>query len=580
VAVAEFYRTNFKTLRALGNLEAKYSLTDRLLLNARVGADVYGVDELAWSSPKVDRSYAASANGVGRSDHTSASKYVAEAFVNVDPLQSDRTRLSLTGGSSVEYNHSNLNFIRGEGFPSGFTTYVQNAANITIWDGSANDNNLVSFFGRANWSLLDRYLLGASFRADGSSRFGSANRWGYFPAVSVGWLVSDEGFARPLARLASVKLRASYGVTGNQGIGDYASRSLASGTPYSGSAGTAASQLGNPNLKWETTQGVDVGADLGFAGGRVSLIADWYQRTTSDLLVQRPVPASSGFTTIWDNIGSIRNRGVDLQLRTVNFKSASGRGVDWTSDLTVTWNRNRVLSLYQGQPITYTVSSRVTSIVAEGHPVGEFYLYKFLRVDPATGNAVYATQSGGESMAPASADLTFVGSPQPNYYGGFTNTLSFRRLELRGFLQFSQGGKVFNMMRIFTDDGGYTYDNKTTHVLARWQKPGDVTSEPRMSYDGTSGARLMSSRMVEDASFLRLGEVTLGYRLPARVTASTRLADARLFVSGRNLHTWTKYTGYNPDVSSSGSTANVITGVDYYAYPLARTVTFGLSAGW
>jgi hypothetical protein len=203
-----------------------------------------------------------------------------------------------------------------------------------------------------------------------------------------------------------------------------------------------------------------------------------------------------------------------------------------------------------------------------------------LRVDPADGNVVFATAAGGETKAPTSSDLMFVGSPQPKYYGGLTNTFSFKAFDLRGFFQFSQGNKVLNMMRIFTDDGGYSYDNKTTHALDRWQKVGDVTNEPRMSYDGTSGARLLSSRMVEDGSFVRLGEVTLGYKLPNGLAQRSGLESARLFVSGRNLKTWTKYSGYNPDVNSGGSSANVVMGVDYYAYPLARTFTVGLTAGW
>ncbi|HEX4682682.1 MAG TPA: hypothetical protein VH277_08245, partial [Gemmatimonadaceae bacterium] len=287
---------------------------------------------------------------------------------------------------------------------------------------------------------------------------------------------------------------------------------------------------------------------------------------------------TSGYSSIWDNIGAITNKGVDLGLHTINLQNLHGFG--WTSDLNVTWNRNRVTALYGGEPITYTVSSRVTSIVAVGKPIGEYYMYKFLRVDPADGNAVFATAGGGESKSPTASDLMMVGNPQPKYYGGFTNTFSLGSLDLRGFLQFSQGNKVFNMMRIFTDDGGWSYDNKSTLELNRWQKPGDVTDEPRMSYDGTSGARLMSSRMIEDGSFLRLGEVTLGYHLPARLSGAARLNDARVFVSGRNLKTWTKYTGYNPDVNSAGVLANVVMGVDYYAYPLARTFNVGLSAGW
>lgn len=580
VAIGTFNFDQFKTMRALGNLEAKYLFRDRLWLSGRVGADVYGIDELTWQSPKVDGTYSASANGVGRTAHNTNTKYMTEGFLTVQPFTSQANKLSVIAGTGVEFNHRDLNFVRGEGFPAGFTTYIHNAANITGWDGSTTDNNLVSFFTRANWSRNDRYLLSASLRADGSSRFGKDNRYGIFPAVSAGWIVTDEDVAQGLARFGTLKLRASYGVTGNQGIGDFASLSLATGTPYSGTPGVSVSQLGNPNLKWETTKEVDLGADVSVLNGRVSLIADWYNRNTSDLLVRRPVPATSGFTTIWGNLGSIRNRGLDLGLHTVNFESTDGNRIGWTSDLNVTWNRNVVTSLYNNQNATFTVSSRVTSVVAVGQPIGEFYLYKFLRVDPATGNAVFQKADGSETGSPVSSDLTFAGSPQPKYYGGFTNTFTYRNFDLRGFLQFSQGNQVFNMMRIFSDDGGWTYDNKTTHVLDRWQKPGDITDEPRMSYDGTSGARVMSTRMVEDGSFVRLGEVTLGYRLPDRLTAMTRMENAKIFVSGRNLHTWTKYTGYNPDVNSAGLLSNVVMGVDFYAYPLARTFTVGVSAGW
>lgn len=580
VAIAAFNFDTFKTLRALGNLDAKYLFSSKLSLSGRVGADVYGIDELTWGDPKVDGTYAASSNGVGRTAHNTNTKYMAESFLTVDALNSAANRLSVIGGASIEYNHRDLSFTRGEGFPAGFSTYIVNAANITSWDGSATDNNLASFFTRANWSSHDRYLLSASLRADGSSRFGADNRYGIFPAISAGWNVTDEDFAKGLASIATLKLRGSFGITGNQGIGDFASRGLATGTPYSGVAGVSLSQLANPNLKWETTKEVDLGADISVLDGRADVIVDWYNRNTSDLLVQRPIPSTSGYTSIWSNIGSIRNRGFDVGLHTVNLESKSGRGLGWTSDLNVTWNRNVVTSLYNNQPATFNVSSRVTSVVAVGHPIGEFYLYKFLRVDPATGDAVFQAADGSETGSPVSGDITYAGSPQPDYYGGFTNTFTFRNFDLRGFLQFSQGNKVFNMMRIFTDDGACTYDNLSTVALTRWQKPGDITDEPRMSYDCASGADVISSRFVEDGSFIRLGEVTLAYRLPDRITAMTRMDNAKIFVSGRNLHTWTKYSGYNPDVNSGGIASNVVMGVDYYAYPLARTFSVGVSAGW
>jgi TonB-linked SusC/RagA family outer membrane protein len=577
LATVAYSFNSYKTLRALGSMQAVYHVTDALTANGRAGADVLNVDELVWQSPKVLKTTAASVNGVGQSDHTTATKYVLEGFLGYDAINSSAQKLSVTAGSSVEYNHTDLSAITGQGFPTGFSTYIRNASTISSWNGDATDNNLASFFTRASYSFRDRYLLGGSFRADGSSRFGASNRFGYFPALSAGWVLTDESFAHGLQRFATVKLRGSFGETGNQGIGDYASLTLASGAPYSGATGVAGSQLGNPDLKWETTKETDAGLDVSTPGGRVSVIADYYRRNTDNLLVQLPIPSTSGYSSVWDNIGSIRNAGVDLGLHTINVETAH---LTWSSDLNVTWNRNVVTALYGGQPVTFTEANRVVSIAAVGKPLGEFYLYKFLRVDPATGNAVYASANGGETLKPTSSDLTYVGNPQPNYYGGLTNTLSIRNFDLRGFLQFSEGNKVFDMIRIFTDDGGATTNSKNVHELTAWQKPGDITDEPRYSATGASGANVISSRFVEDGSFVRLGDVTLGYKLPAGVGARVHLANARLYVSGRNLKTWTRYSGYNPDVNSAGAGSNVVMGVDYYAYPLARTYSVGITATW
>jgi TonB-linked SusC/RagA family outer membrane protein len=577
LATAAYSFNSYKTLRMLGNLQAVYHLTDALTVNGRAGADMVNLDELAWQSPKVLKTTAASVNGVGQTDHTTATKYVLEGFLGYDAISTATQTLSVTAGSSVEYNHTDLNALTGQGFPNGFTTYVRNASTISSWNGDATDNDLASFFSRANYSLRDRYLLSASFRADGSSRFGASNRFGYFPALSAGWVLTNESFASGLQRFATVKLRGSFGETGNQGIGDYASLTLATGAPYSGAAGVAGSQLGNPDLKWESTKESDFGVDVSTLGGRVGIIADYYRRNTDNLLVQLPIASTSGYSSIWDNIGSIRNTGVDLGINTVNVETAH---FTWSSDLNVTWNRNDVTALYGGQPVTFTLANRVVSIAAVGKPLGEFYLYKFLRVDPATGNAVYAAANGGETLKPTSSDLTYVGNPQPKYYGGFTNTFNFLNFDLRGFLQFSQGNKVFDMVRIFTDDGGATTNSKNVHELTAWQKPGDITDEPRWSATGASGANVISSRFVEDGSFVRLGDVTLGYKLPAAINNRVHLNNGRIYASGRNLKTWTKYSGYNPDVNSGGAGSNVVTGVDYYAYPLARTFSLGITATW
>jgi len=244
----------------------------------------------------------------------------------------------------------------------------------------------------------------------------------------------------------------------------------------------------------------------------------------------------------------------------------------------VTFNRNRVVSTYSGQPIITGINGRQTTIVAPGQPLGEFYMLKFEGVDPQTGDAIYKDVDGDGDIT--SSDKTFVGSPHPKYYGGFSNEFTFGALSLRGFFTFSQGNKIFNMMRIFTDDGACTWDNKTTNVLSRWQKPGDITDMPRMSYDCTAGADEISSRYIENGSYVRLSELTLGYTLPQKWANRAYLSSARVFVSGHNLKLWTKYMGYDPDVNSAGSDENIIIGTDYYAYPQPRTITIGINAGW
>jgi len=578
VALANLNTTDLETMRAFGNVEANYQLLHSLRLTGRGGFDALSLDETQWESPLVDRTYAASANGVGKSGHTNASKYLLEGYATLEPFSTATSRLSVIGGASVEYNKSTLNFLRGEGFTSGFRTYVRNASNVTEYDGSQTENNLVGFFSRADWSLRDRYLLSASVRADGSSRFGEDNRYGLFPAASIGWVVSEEPFARSLQRVMNLKLRASYGSTGNQGIGDFAARALATGSPYSGTPGISVSQLGNPDLRWENTREFDLGTDVVMFNGRVSLTGDYYVRRTSDLLVQRPIPSITGFTTYWGNIGNIENRGIDLGLNTTNLQLGGAGGFEWRSTLTMTFNRNKVTSLFNDQPFTTGINGRETSIATVGKPLGSFFMYKFDGVDPQTGDAILHDLDGDGDIT--TADRMIVGNPHPDYFGGLTNTFSLRNFELNTFLQFSQGNDVFNMMRIFADDGACTYDNKFTDVLKRWQKPGDITDVPRMSYDCVSGADVISSRFIEDGSYLRIQEVTLGYRVPTRLSSAAKLTNARLYVSGRNLATFTKYSGYNPDVNSAGSDANVVMGTDYYAYPLPRTFTIGITAGW
>jgi hypothetical protein len=216
--------------------------------------------------------------------------------------------------------------------------------------------------------------------------------------------------------------------------------------------------------------------------------------------------------------------------------------------------------------------------VRVGEPLGAFYSLHFTGVDPQTGDAVFEDVNG-DGLTNAD-DRIVVGNPQPTHWGGFTNTFAFKSFDLKAALQFSGGNQIYNGIRAFADDGGYNYDNKFAYVLSRWQKPGDITNEPRASFDGTSGANITSSRFIEDGAYTRLQEVTLGYKLPTGFQRVAGIQNSRLYVSGRNLHTWTKFGGYNPDVNSNGSGSSISLGTEFYAYPLARTWMVGVSGEW
>jgi TonB-linked SusC/RagA family outer membrane protein len=438
----------------------------------------------------------------------------------------------------------------------------------------------VSFFGRANATLADRYLFSASIRADGSSRFGSETRYGYFPAVSLGWILSDEPMFAGLGRMADLKLRASYGETGNQDINDdFAPIARYSEAKYAGAPGIAPENIANADLKWETNREYDIGIDLAILDGRVNLVADWYLKQTEDLLFERPITRTSGFSTFWSNVGNIENRGWELGINSVNLDPSDRQGLRWETSFNISWNRNRVTALYNDEP--FPAGFDGINLYDVGLPMGAFYTVRFLGVDPETGDAMFLDVDGDGETGTDPDDRLMVGSPHPNYWGGLTNTFNFKGFDLRAFVQFSQGGEIYNALRAYADDGGWSLvDNKLQDVMRRWRQPGDITDVPRPSWDGTSNAYIPSSRWIEDASYVRLQEITFGYQLPARFAGLANLTDARIYVSGRNLKTWSDYDGFNPEANSAGSGSNTTMANEFYSYPLARTISFGIQGSF
>lgn len=575
VDLADHNTTSATTNTVMANVEARYNLGSGLQLTGRFGADFYDLTEEQFQSSLVPGSDGAKYGGVAKRGNSSARRYVFDAFMNYDRTFKSRHQLSLTGGTSVEKERRDNAFLRGELLTDEKMNQVSNATNLTQYSGTYAENGLLSFFGRANYTLDDKYLLGLSFRRDGASVFGTDNRYGFFPGASAAWLMNRESFLATNKTITLLKLRGSLGRTGNQSIGDYPYQTLFCTANYGNEAGYYPCTLGNSSLGWEKTTQLDLGFDLELWGGRANLSFDWYRKRTTDLLLSRPVPGNTGFVSFTDNIGGIQNKGTEIALTVVPIQPSKADGFRLITSANISTNRNRVTALYNNQP--FSTGYYDMNRVEVDRPLGEFHAYKFLGVDPATGDAIYKDVNGDGEIT--TEDKTFVGSPWPDFTGGITTTVTWKGFDLTSFFQFSKGNDVFNGMRVFADEGGYNYDNKFDDVLDRWQQPGDITDQPRASFDGVSGARLISSRFIEDGSYVRLQDLTLGYQFPERIAGSLGMTNMRLYVRGQNVFTSTDYSGYNPEVNSNGnSSASLAT--DFYAYPLARTWSFGVQAGW
>ncbi len=410
-------------------------------------------------------------------------------------------------------------------------------------------------------------------RADGSSRFGPGNRFGYFPALSGAWRISEEEFFKAEV-VEDLKLRASVGFTGNERIGDFRFLGAWASVPYNGTTGVAPSNIGNPNLKWETTREINVGVDLSLFSGRIQSTFEAYLNKTTDLLYNRPYASTTGFASVLDNIGDIQNKGLELGITSVNVDGI----IKWTTEVNLSKNINKILYLADSVPIYsgYTVEgSSATNIVQQGQPLGTFIGLNFLGVDPATGNAIYEDRNKDGKIT--NDDQMVIGHALPKLTGGVTNRFVYQNFDLNVFFQFSVGNDVLNLTKAtLVNSGNDLTSNQTPEALRRWQKPGDITDVPRY-IEGNTFNHYHSNRLIEDGSYLRLKNIGVGYTLPAKWSSRVMLNKLRVYASATNLLTFTKYSGADPEVSTlDGSTT--AQGIDFFRLPQVRTVSIGFNA--
>jgi TonB-linked SusC/RagA family outer membrane protein len=477
-------------------------------------------------------------------------------------------------GESYQRADQKVTSAEGRGFPTTEFTRIASAAVKTGGNSSFGTGySFLSYFGRVNYNFRGKYLVGGSIRRDGSSRFGANNRYGTFGAGSVGYLVSEESFLKGNKILSFLKVRASYGVTGNGEIGNFNSRRLVSALPYADQSGIAPdAALGNPNLSWETTKQVDLGVEFALLDNRITGEVDLYQKNTTGLLLNRQLQLTSGYTTITENVGSLRNKGLEIAL--------NGRILDgdfkWSVGGNMSFNRN----LIQNLPTPIIPTGNTISRVQAGEPLGVFYAKKYAGVDPNTGDALYYQTDGSASKDYAAAPVQRVGNPNPKFTGGVNTTASFKGFDLSALGQFTSGNDLYNAAGQYQSANADYFDNQTVDQLNRWQKAGDITSVPQARYGGTNGTQT-SSRWIQDGSFFRIKNVTLGYNLPAELVKRGHIQTLRVYITGQNLATFTKYTGYDPEVNTYGlGTANYLLGHDFYTPPLAKTYLLGVNIGF
>lgn len=488
--------------------------------------------------------------------------------------------------------------------------------------------SMISYLARLNYNFKSKYYATASFRADGSSKFSKNNRWGYFPSGSVAWTFTEEDFMKPAKKwFSSGKLRLSWGLTGNNrideyqyyslievlksSVGDYISNgSVPSGVyPFNNdesNVGAVPTTISNDDLKWETTEQWNLGVDLSFFDERLNFTGDIYRKTTRDLLLEASLPLSSGFYSATKNIGKVRNDGIELTLNTVNIKT---KDFTWSTNFNIAFNKNKVLELSEGQDALLTAAtfdqnynSQSSYIAVVGMPMGMMYgyiyegTYKYDDFDQSgdsytlkAGVPYFSTETNTQPGMPKYKDLngdgvidsndrTIIGRGLPIHTGGFTNSFMYKGFDLSVFFQWSYGNDIMNANRLFFESSNNMQRelNQYASYANRWTPDNPDSDIPAAT--NSSSNRVISSRIIEDGSFLRLKTVTFGYTFPTKMIQKAHLSSARVYVAAQNLWTWTSYSGYDPEVSVRNSA--LTPGLDFSSYPRAYTISFGVNLGF
>ncbi len=561
------------TTRILGTAFVEYGFTPDLKFRTSASADLTYTIDNQFKSPLT-----ADAESVG--GEAFEANYINTTWLNENILsynkQMGENSLSLLGGFTLQKSVTTRNSITGQGFPGGLEK-ISSAATIVKATGTETLWSLMSFLGRVNYSIKDKYLVTGTIRSDGSSRFSKDNRFGYFPSASVAWRISQEAFMQGTDAISDLKLRVSYGLTGDQEIGDFQNISFYSPTRYYGYSGVRLRNIADPTLTWQENKMLNIGLDYDLFNGKISGSLEFFQSNKSKLLSQDAIPGTTGFPTITRNSGEIQNTGFELSL---SARVMDQGDFQWNVGFNFTTIKNEIKSLTNdGILLSGYNDLAPTHILKEGQPISSFWGVKYLGVDPGTGDPLYLDKD--EDGDVDGDDAMIIGKAFPDAYGGLTNNFKYKRFDISIFLRYSFGNDVYNLIRPVYESLGYSnddyslfsvYSNNATTVRDRWKQPGDKTDIPRASFINANFYE-GSSQFVEDGSFVRIQNVNLGYTFGGGKIFSS----VRTYFEIQNLFVFSRYKGFDPEVSSTGGSSEFTAGIDYGAYPQARTFLLGFN---
>ncbi|MFD0860957.1 SusC/RagA family TonB-linked outer membrane protein [Sungkyunkwania multivorans] len=561
------------SFRTTGNIFGEIKLADGLNFRSDFGIDRLVLEEF-------QRSFEINSPGGFASDIVNQqNKFVFTNSLNFNRTFADVHDITAVAGMSYEQTEVRAITVTATGFLSDEQINTISASTPGTTNNTFTNSRLVGYFARANYAYDGKYIVEGSIRRDGSSRFGFNNRFGTFWSAGGAWLVSEESFMDNVDWISTLKFRGNYGTAGNDRIGDFASLESFQGgniSNYNGISGLRQLAAANPNLRWERSESYNIGFEAGFLDNRISLNVDYYNKRTSDLILNVPIlQTNGGLNSIIDNVGDMENRGWDIDLTTVNVQT---QDFEWTTSLNLGINENEVLSLpganldAQGRRF---VAATTSQRAIEGNSVNSFYLIRYNGVNPQTGDAEWLDIDGNPTTTPTSADRVIAGDANPDFVGGFRNTFRYKNFDLNFFFNFSVGNDIYVSGLRFTDNPNGFF-NKRTALLDVWENPGDEAFLPSFSSPTFATFNQRSTQQLKDGSFARLKNITLGYNLPASVTSKLGFINGvRLYATASNV--WTikgdDLEGIDPEVTDSSN--NGRQGETFFTPPQSKTFVLG-----